>query len=153
MLTASVRVLGLGVLALLIVPQDAHASRTFSDEIAEALGASRAPACTVCHQRGDNGVAVPTPFSSSLASFGFDRRRADSIGPALSALEVAATDSDGDGVGDVAELRAQRDPNVAEAGGCSVAGGAPTSRGKGLLVLLGVGLTLVSRRARRGPRR
>lgn len=137
---------GLFALALL-APGEVRASRSFSDVIATELGTGRIPACTVCHDRAESGVAVPTPFSSALAARGFDRREADSIGPALIALEVDGVDSDGDGVGDVAELRDARDPNAVDgAGGCSVG---VTGRGGSVpsLVLVVV-LGLLARRAR-----
>jgi hypothetical protein len=120
------------LLVLVAFTPVARASREFPVRIAGALALPLEPACTLCHTRADAGFATGTLFQQALASRGFRRRDVASLDAALMRLEADAVDSDGDGVGDVRELRALADPNdPRDRGraptGCAVAGGAPRS--------------------------
>jgi hypothetical protein len=69
------------------------------------------PACTICHTDtlgGFGTVTVAFGKSAQLAGLNFTE---PSLVPALNKLEEAGTDSDGDGIGDITELRAGQDPN------------------------------------------
>jgi len=139
--------------ALLSVP--AQAKPDFPPEIAQHVSAPIAPACSVCHLDGKTGgITVVTPFAMALRAHGF----ADSSASLLAALDQMATDgtdSDGDGVSDVAELRAGTDPNSPVPGaatadptyGCAVA--SPPGRPGWTVPLLLSALLFVRRRARR----
>jgi hypothetical protein len=81
-----------------------------------SLGAPPAQSCSLCHTNGITGAGtVNTPIGRALRMQGMVASDTASLIVALDALEAAGTDSDMDGVGDVAELRAGTNPNVAEA--------------------------------------
>lgn len=126
--------LGASLLAICVGAPVAHASRDFPSRVADTLTLPLEPACTLCHTRADAGFATGTLFQQALASRGFRRRDVASLELALLRLEADGADSDGDGVGDVRELRALADPNdprdrgVAPTG-CAVAAGAPRAGG------------------------
>jgi hypothetical protein len=71
-------------------------------------------ACTLCHtDPGGGGGNVKQPVGVALVSRGLFAGDDAGLVLALTQLEEDNTDSDGDGVSDVAELRAGLDPNVA----------------------------------------
>jgi hypothetical protein len=95
----------------------AWASPSFPGEIQERLRMSCAPPCTLCHRDSTGGLGTAdTAFADQMVANGLTAGDAARIGPALDAIEASAADSDGDGIGDVAELRDERDPNIAGAG-------------------------------------
>ncbi|HEX2658498.1 MAG TPA: thrombospondin type 3 repeat-containing protein [Polyangia bacterium] len=139
--------------SLMLVPAAARALPEFPDEIADDVGGSAVPACSLCHLGGKTGgITTVTPFVLALKQRGFE---GDEYGlrSALRQLETDAVDTDGDGVGDVAELRAGTDPASPVPGaatgepsyGCRVAGGAPAL---GALPLAGLALAWLARRRR-----
>ena len=139
--------------ALSVAPRAASALPMFPDEIAFDVGGDVAPACSLCHLGGKTGgVTTVTPFVLALKQRGFDGDDA-SLRAALVQLETDAVDTDGDGVGDVAELRAGSDPAspvpLAATGepayGCRVAGHAPAT---GAIPLAGLALAWRVRRRR-----
>lgn len=94
------------------VTSRAHALQDYAMAIAEELVLAEQPSCLFCHARADDGDATDTPFNDALKDLGFTRRRGvPSLLAALDALERDDVDSDGDGVGDVDELRAGANPN------------------------------------------
>lgn len=101
--------------ALLTCSLDAAASPSYPEAVAEALNLSCAPRCTLCHAEPQGGIGTlrDDSFGSALADIGdlLDREPSKVAG-AIAAVERAGVDSDGDGVSDVAELRANRDPTV-----------------------------------------
>ena len=138
---------------LLVAPRVARALPEFPDEIAFDVGGDVSPACSLCHLGGKTGgVTTVTPFVLALKQRGFEGRGA-SLRAALVKLEADGVDTDGDGVGDVAELRAGTDPAspvpLAPTGepsyGCRVVGGAPTAAA---IALVGLALAWLLRRRR-----
>ena len=130
----------------------AHASSIYPPEIRTHLSLSYTPDCTVCHDVPTGGFGTVTkPFGRSMMARGLVAQNLGSLDTALDALAAEKTDSDGDGVPDIDELKAQTDPNVAGGGavapisyGCfdvSGQGGSP-------LALLPVGLALLVFRLR-----
>lgn len=139
---------------VMLAPAVAWALPEFPDEIANDVGGTAVPACSLCHLGGKTGgVTTVTPFVLSLKERGFDGNGA-SLRMALVQLETDAVDTDGDGVGDVAELRAGTDPaspvpaapSVEPSYGCRVAAGAPEASA---LPLSGLALAWLARRRRR----
>ena len=139
--------------ALLVAPRVARALPSFPDEIAFDVGGDVSPACSVCHLGGKTaGITTVTPFVLALKQRGFEGR-GPGLRNALVQLETDGVDTDGDGVGDVAELRAGTDPAspvpLAPTGepayGCHVAGGAPTAAA---IPLFGLALAWLLRRRR-----
>lgn len=88
-----------------------QAHSTFPTLIASELDMPCVPACTICHKDTLGGFGTVTePFGKAMQADGLNFTE-PSLSPALKKLEEAGTDSDGDGVGDVAELRVGQDPN------------------------------------------
>ncbi len=85
--------------------------------------------CAACHRNGStqNGT-VTTPFGKSLRDNGLVANDEASLRRALTAIEAANTDSDGDGCTDIAELKAMPLPtNPNRRGDCGSTTGAAGS--------------------------
>ncbi len=119
------------VLWLLAAP--AFASAQYPGLIQTDLGLSAQPpqSCSLCHVNGIGNIGTAnTPFGKAIRMQGLVFQNDASLKSALMALETAGTDSDGDGLGDVAELRVGRDPNLADGtDGGSGGGGGTTGPG------------------------
>jgi len=87
------------------------AHSTFPTLIQNELDMPCTPACTICHKDTLGGFGTVTmAFGKSAQAAGL-RFTEPSVLPALTKLEADGTDSDGDGIGDIAELRQGQDPN------------------------------------------
>ena len=95
---------------------DAAATPNFPGAIKSHLGLDSKPACTLCHTTlaGGDGT-VSRAFGVAMRGDGLVPNDTSSLNDALDALEAAGTDSDADGVGDIDELKAGTNPNVADA--------------------------------------
>lgn len=152
--------------ALLAVPLDARASATFPEALRNKLGlqqvAGPPPGCQLCHRDDLGGLKTATkPFGRALLKAGAMGGSVPSLLAALSTLEADGTDSDVDGVPDVAELEAGTDPNTAPDSaepppapqvplpetGCSIGRGPSSSLGSMALMLF----LLATRRCRKRP--
>jgi len=142
-----------------LLPAVAQARPDFPPEIAGHLSATVAPACSVCHLEGKiGGITVVTPFAMSLRGHGFTGA-SDTLLAALDQMAADGTDTDGDGVSDVDELRAGTDPNSPVPGaatadptyGCAVASGRDRTRGTAALSFAAGALAwaLIRRRSHR----
>ncbi len=101
-----------------LVALPAFATAEFPTTIQMHLSLSSAPpqSCALCHVNGITGSGtVNTPIGRAFTMNGLLPNDTASLIAALDAMEAAGTDSDMDGVGDVAELRARTNPNVANA--------------------------------------
>jgi len=131
----------------------ARASSTYPAEVRAHLGLSSTPDCSLCHANGQTGFGtVTTPFGTSMRARGLVAQNIQSLDTALDALAAENTDSDGDGIGDIDELKAATNPNSAGGGvvpppsyGCFDITGQPGS----VLVLLPVALAMLLLRLRR----
>lgn len=103
-------------LGLLLVAPSARATENFPGVVATKLGIGE-PACTLCHTSlaGGKGT-VTTPFGVAMRSRGAVAYDEAALKLALDALAGENKDSDGDGTGDIAELKAGADPNVGAEG-------------------------------------
>lgn len=153
-----------GLMAALIlavvgsIPGIAHARPEFPPDIASHLSASTAPACSLCHlEAKTGGITVVTPFALSLRAHGFTDST-DTLNRALDQMAADGTDTDGDGISDVDELRAGTDPSSPVPGattedpryGCDVAS-QPRQGGWTAIVLMVAVVSL--RRRRHAPHR
>jgi hypothetical protein len=105
------------LLCSLLLTRYAGASLEFPAEVKKFYGVETLPAtppsCTLCHRSNDGGAdTVVRPFGLTLIRLGAVKNSIPSLDSALSQVEQNATDSDADGVSDVAELRMGSDPNV-----------------------------------------
>jgi hypothetical protein len=97
--------------ALVLTPAIARAMPTFPAALASHLGTSHVPDCPVCHQGTPTKGTAITPLAVALQSRGLTAADPGSINAALDALAADHTDSDGDGILDVDELKKGWDPN------------------------------------------
>lgn len=105
-------------LLVAFVSLPAFATAEFPGAIQTHLSLAAPPpqSCALCHTNGITGAGtVNTPIGRAMRMNGLLANDTASLIASLDALETAVTDSDGDGVGDVAELRAGTNPNVASA--------------------------------------
>jgi hypothetical protein len=156
----------LGV-ALCAMAPHAAASATFPEALRKKLGLAKIagppPGCRLCHQDDLGGLKTATkPFARSLIKAGAMATSVPSLLAALDTLASENTDSDGDGIPDIVELKAGMDPNVAMTAtgmptqpldqvplpetGCTL--GYPSSEGRSWAALAVALLLLVSRRSR-----
>jgi hypothetical protein len=142
------------VLLALLSP-GARASQPFPDTLRTRLELSGAPACTVCHSNNLGGSGTVTKkFGAALRARGLEAGDTGSLADALTRLEADGVDSDGDGTGDVAELRAGTDPNTGTGtgqGGDGAQGGCAAGPSAGPCALL-ASLALLALRAAAGRR-
>lgn len=102
---------GLGS-SLFGLAQPSLASPNYPDMIAEILEMSCAPPCTICHIDNNGGVGTVTrTFGVAMRDAGLRAGGSNQLSGLLEELENDAIDSDGDGVGDVSELRADQNPS------------------------------------------
>jgi hypothetical protein len=103
----------------------AFATAEFPGEIRSALGTADLPpgSCAVCHFNANftRAGVMGTPFGRSMLANGLMGNNNTSLRMALTALEMANTDSDSDGCPDIAELKATpaTNPNTRD---CSMGG-------------------------------
>ena len=99
--------------ALHAVP--AWASETFPARIQKDLGLDEKPDCILCHEteKGEKNT-VTRAFGKSMRKAGLAAGSLGSLDAALRRLEMNETDSDGDGVPDIEELKTGRNPNARE---------------------------------------
>jgi MYXO-CTERM domain-containing protein len=99
-------------LAVSTVAFDVSASPHFPTVLQRELGSECAPACTLCHwtEAGGSGKVTRT-FGLAMMEAGLQPHDDKALSAALAQLEVDGTDSDGDGMGDVKQLRSGLNPN------------------------------------------
>jgi MYXO-CTERM domain-containing protein len=147
------------LLAVAFFPRPLLAVPRFPGVIARDLGLDYEPPCSVCHLMNKTGTpTVTTPFGYALKARGFTEGD-ETLSTALSRLTADHTDSDGDGVDDVTELKNHTDPNsktnasltgVADPSfGCATTPGSGSAPGWGLAaVAVALG---IMRRSKRAP--
>lgn len=91
----------------------ALASPVFATEIQTFLGLDAPPSCKLCHRTEEGGDdTVVTPFGRSMQRLGVaGDNDAGALRAALRRADSEGTDSDGDGIPDLDELREGSDPN------------------------------------------
>ncbi|AKU98541.1 hypothetical protein AKJ09_05205 [Labilithrix luteola] len=120
------RALGLMAFAALAsLSSTASATPNFPSALQSDLGLASAPDCSLCHAGAPSSTTATTPFALSMRSAGLVAYDTGSLASALDKLEADGTDSDGDCVPDVTELRQGQDPNVSNGGSCG--GGVSTA--------------------------
>ena len=155
----------LSVLSVLGTASPASATPTFPKVVQSELGLDSPPPCAACHVGGDTRSGDMTPLARSLMSRGLEKGKEASLRTAIAALDAEGTDSDGDGVGDIDELREGTNPSGTDAGfsedlgaatpvyGCTTLSPAGVPRSGLGWILGGLGaLFLVARRRGRAPR-
>jgi hypothetical protein len=110
--SASPYLAALALAGALLAPSAAHASAIFPSEVQAHLGLKSVPACTLCHQTLSGGTGTATrPFGVTARANGAVAGSVSALDGALDAMKSKNTDSDGDCVGDIAELIAGTDPD------------------------------------------
>lgn len=103
----------------------AFATPTFTGVMQTELMMSGPPpgVCGVCHLNGVTTTGtVTTPFGRAVRMNGLMANNDNSLRSALTALQMANTDSDGDGCPDIAELKTMPPTNPNVATDCSAGG-------------------------------
>jgi hypothetical protein len=102
------------IASVLMPPALAFAKPTYPARIQSHLALSTPPPsdCLLCHGSKQGGGPVVQPFGKSMVDAGLTgSSNQEQLGAALDKLAAASTDSDGDGVPDIEELKAGSDPN------------------------------------------
>lgn len=98
---------------ILVVATQAWATDNFPAAIQAKYGLAAAPDCSICHINGIVGTGtVNTPFGKAMRMQGLLPSDEATLGTALDALEANGTDSDGDTLLDIDELKMGTNPNV-----------------------------------------
>jgi hypothetical protein len=98
--------------ALTLSALSASASPTYPEALAGQLELGCAPACTLCHDSTAGGPATANrPFGITARRLGLFSGNTEQLFQVIAQMEANGTDSDGDGTGNVAELRAGGNPN------------------------------------------
>ena len=106
----------IAVLLAVAAASAARASGDYPGTIKDHLSASKLPSCALCHRTPAGGGDAVTAFAGAMVAEGLTGlSNTTALKAGLDALEAAGTDSDGDGTGDIDELRAGDDPNKAGA--------------------------------------
>jgi len=115
--------------ASLFVAHTAHADQSYPQKVKDALdqldpmNQHCVPQCTLCHRSSEGGAGTTNVFGSHMVTIGGVGRNGetDTAGmlAALTALQTAMTDSDGDMTPDIAELEVGDAPAVAGPAGVS----------------------------------
>jgi hypothetical protein len=148
--------------AVILTALPLSASPSYPQALEAELELSCAPACTLCHDTMEGGsLTANRPVGIALRRLRLASGDPQQLLQVIAQLESNGTDSDGDGTGDVAELRAGGNPNdpdnaplgcytpppAEEEGGCAVAAGAP-SGGLPLITGLLIAALMLRLRAR-----
>lgn len=137
------------VIAALAWAPVALASNSFPFAIHMELNLTADPPCTICHASLEGGLgSVNKPFGRAMMDAGAKASDTTLLIAALKTLEAAGTDSDGDKVPDIQELKDGTDPNPASSEGPSLQYGCSTSGFTGGLALCLLATLLLTRRAR-----
>lgn len=147
----------LGLLVTLATTKSAWAIEDYPEAVQQALDMPCVPQCTLCHRDNTGGRGtIVKPFGGAMVANGLTDEGTQLISPALRAMQQQRLDSDGDGVGNIQELREGRDPNTpgdysvcGPEYGCSVIAVRAASHHRVFIVL---GTILVLAVARRGTR-
>jgi hypothetical protein len=100
---------------VLLLARGARASDAFDPVMRMELGLPSGPLlCMTCHASliGGPGTVVK-PFGLKARELGLEKGDLPKLKEVLQQMEASNVDSDCDGVGDIAELRARTDPNAA----------------------------------------
>jgi hypothetical protein len=124
------------ICALATVSSSAFATTSFPTVIRTELGLDSTPSCSTCHASSVGGGEANKPFGIATKAAGTIKFNDATLKTALAKLTTDKTDSDGDGQGDIAELKAGTDPNVSNPGGVPTTppGGGSSSSSSGCTV-------------------
>jgi len=96
----------------LLWPLQAHASPSYPAVLDDALGLGCSPRCDLCHVSKPGFATANTPLGRTLRKAKLRCCDDDGLVSVLEQLETTAIDSDGDGIGDIEELKMRDDPNA-----------------------------------------
>jgi hypothetical protein len=94
-----------------LLSANVHAMPTFPSEIQSYLHLSYTPQCTLCHASLSGGGPVVTPFGEAMQAAGLTMSGGSTLTNALDTLAKNKTDSNGNGISDIDELKAGNNPN------------------------------------------
>ena len=97
----------------------ARADQSFPAALAAAAPMPCVPQCTVCHRDNLGGARTLIPFGLTMQSVGglVGAGNPALVAPALKKVADAMTDTDGDGISDIDELKVGDSPSIKGAAG------------------------------------
>jgi hypothetical protein len=98
---------------IVLLASRAHATPDFPGVITSKLGLPKEPPCLLCHAtvEGQKGNVVQ-PFGKKAQAYGLKPYDPQTLASILDKMTDAQDDSDHDGMSDIDELKAGRDPNI-----------------------------------------
>lgn len=154
------------VVSLALCVSPARASPIFPDAVRAAVPMDCTPQCTICHltNEGKYGTLRPGGFGANLVRLGLVATQKGTVAFAIEEARDAELDSDEDGMTDLEELAAGRDPSNRNPGaltcggpeyGCGagrIAKGAPVDAKTAAVVALAIAACGALARARHAHR-
>ena len=140
----------------ILLSANVRAMPTFPGEIQSYLHLSYAPQCTLCHGSVSGGGPVVQPFGEAMLAAGLTVSGGSTLTNALDTLARNKTDSNGNGIPDIDELKAGNNPNpdktpVQYGCGAKIAPGNPVGWQVPIFAL--VAMVLFRRRSTLGSKR
>lgn len=105
------RLIASAVVFGVLLPVNALAKPNFPNQIKQHLGLASEPGCILCHGSDAGGGPVSQPFGQAMLAAGLTASGGDSLTGALDKLAADKTDSDGNGISDIDEIKQGLDPN------------------------------------------
>ena len=104
--------ISISIAVLASAPRVASATPSYPGDVQTHLGLGYTPPCTLCHTGAPMTGSATSAFALAMKGKGLVPLNDPTVDTALNALEAAKIDSDCDGILDVEQIKAGRDPST-----------------------------------------